>query len=350
MGSMSGERNCSSCGASMQQAQDWCLQCGRVARGNERGGPGWRSAALAIGATTALVLGAAAAAYAALEQHAKPRRPPVLAQTPTTQTPTTPQPSTPGATTPSTTAPGVTPPVTTPGATTGGGASPPGQPETLEAPTTLPRVPSQTPTPGGHGQPPAKPAKGKKGAPPAKGQKSKDEETGKQEEKGSEKEKGGEAVPLLLDPNAAEVYNPEEFPASRFGDPSLAIDGETTTAWSVGLEPAQAPRVDAGLSLNLHAAIGIAKLTLITETPGITVQIYGTSARKLPTSLSSEEWVRLSRPHLVKQRKGTIELQEASKRFRSLLIWILKAPVSSSSGEFTATEAKINELQLYEAK
>lgn len=336
---MSGERTCSSCGASMQQAQDWCLQCGRVARGNERGGPGWRSAALAIGATAALALGAAAAAYAALEQHAKPRRPPVLAQTPATQTPSTPQPSTPGSTTP-----GTTPEATTPG----GSTASPGQPETLEPATTLPRVPAATPTPGGHGQPPAKPARGK-GKTPAKRQKSKGEGTRKQEEKASEGEKGNQAVLLLLDPNAAEVYNPEAFPATRFGDPSLAIDGEARTAWSVELEPAQAPGVDAGLSLNLNAAISVAKLTLITETPGIVVQIYGTSAHKLPTSLSSEEWVRLSRPHLVKQRKGTIELQEASKRFRSLLIWVLKAPVSSS-GQFTAVEAKINELQLYEAK
>ncbi|MFZ2050720.1 MAG: hypothetical protein WAU69_07295, partial [Solirubrobacteraceae bacterium] len=60
---MSGERTCSHCGASMQDGQDWCLQCGAGAPGSSRTGPGWRSAAAVLGATGVLVLGAAAAAY-----------------------------------------------------------------------------------------------------------------------------------------------------------------------------------------------------------------------------------------------------------------------------------------------
>lgn len=320
----SGERTCSHCGASMRDDQDWCLQCGQGARGGATSGPGWRSAAAAIGATCLLALGAAAAAYAALQSHPQ-RKPAVVAQKPTTPPVSTPPPSTPSTATPLPSTPS------------------PGTPETLKATTNLPQIPSTTSTP------PSKrtPAKRETKQVAKKGQQSKSEGS---KQKAGEEGPSNQPVPLLLDPNAAAVYNPSAYPATRFGDPSLAIDGETTTAWTIQLEPAQAPGVDVGLSLDLNAPISVSKLTLITETPGITVQIYGTSAAKLPETLESEEWVRLSRPHLVKKRKATIELQEARKRFRHLLIWILKAPVSEGTGQFTQTEAKVNEVQLYEAK
>ncbi|HEV7942190.1 MAG TPA: hypothetical protein VGP17_05250 [Solirubrobacteraceae bacterium] len=152
---------------------------------------------------------------------------------------------------------------------------------------------------------------------------------------------------MLLDTNASQIYNPSNFPASRFGDPSLAIDGDTTTAWTVQLEVSEAPSVGAGLTLNLNAPLKIAQMTLITETTGITVQIYGTKSSKVPQSLHSEEWVPLSHAHLVQKRKATIKLMEASKSFRQLLVWIIKAPISAT-GQFTGTEAAINEIQLYE--
>lgn len=350
---MSGQRTCSNCGAPMQAAQDWCLQCGAGAPDRLRTGPGWRSAALAIGGAGVLALGAAAAAYAALEQHPPPKpKALVVAQKPAA--PTTGTPPLPG--TPSTT-PGSVPP--------GGAGVPPveSQPETLNVPPAkLPKTPTSTPTPTG------KRAGGQAGGRAGKSISKANEKATKTGDKGNEasttepgvearesaegkesaRNQNSQSVPILLDPNAAQVYDPNDLPVGRFGDPSLAIDGAATTAWTVQLEPAEAPQVDAGLSLDLKAALGIAKLTLITETPGITVQVYGTSARKLPQALSSEEWVRLSRPHLIKQRKGTIELSEHKRRVRRLLIWVLNAP-TSSSGQFTAAEVKINELQVYEA-
>ena len=53
----------------MDPGQDWCLQCGAGAPGSlDAGGPSWRSAAAILTATAVLVLGAAAAAYAALNK------------------------------------------------------------------------------------------------------------------------------------------------------------------------------------------------------------------------------------------------------------------------------------------
>jgi hypothetical protein len=356
---MSGERRCPNCGAPLQEAQDWCLQCGAAAAESGRTAPGWRSAALAIGATSALALGAAAAAYAALEQHPARRRPTPVTQTP----PVTSQ------TAPPTSSPGVTPGTTTPGARL---PSLPSSPPALNTPSGVPQIPSSTPTPHGHeegegggegnGREEGREGNGRSGrhhnghghsnggGQRHQGGESTESPGGEPEGEAGEGEKRrNQPLPILLDTNAAEVYDPQHLPTSRFGDPSLAIDGEATTAWSVQLEPAQAPAVEVGLELDLNAALRVVKLSLVTETPGMTVQVYGTSDRTLPASLSSTAWVRLSHAHLVKKRRATIELKEATKRFRRLLIWVMKAP-TSSGGQPTGSEVKLNEVQLYEPR
>lgn len=320
MSLMSGEqRTCAKCGAPMQGSQDWCLQCGA---GRPRGGPGWRSAALAIAATGVLALGAAAAAYAALQQKSPGK---AVAQTQTTTTSTT--------TALSTTAPPSGTPTQTPSpssVTTTTTSTPAAQ---LKTPSKPPKVPGVTSTPT------------KKTTSTTSTSTS---TTGKEPTSGSEG-KGGQPVAVLLDADAAQLYNPRNLASARFGDPSLAIDGDASTAWTMQLEASEAPQVGAGLTLDLNAQLKVAQLTLVTETLGITVQIYGTKSAKTPQSLESEEWVRLSRPHLVKKRKATIDLSQDSKPFRQLLVWIISAP-TSSSGQFTASSAAINEIQLYEPK
>lgn len=356
-----GEKTCSRCDAPMHQAQDWCLQCGLGASRGTGAGPGWRSAALAIGATGALVLGASAAAYAALQQ-SPPKRLAHVAQTPPSTAP-----STPGtATTPGQATPGATIP------NTPGGAQPPSTPS-LKTPSTLPRIPSSTPTPTTNGRGAAQTttssrsggagSNGNKGPNAGKGRGRAGEgkegnnanppgKTHNNEEQGEGTEsvtKPGQPIAILLDTDAAHLYNPDKLAASRFGDPSLAIDGDATTAWTMQLEPAEAPSVGAGLDLALNASLSVAQLTLITETVGITVQIYGARSATPPESLSSEGWVRLSKQHLVKKRNATIELGDSKKRFKQLLVWIVKAP-TSVGGQFAGSEVAIDQIQLYEPK
>jgi hypothetical protein len=327
---MNGERTCAHCGASMQEGQDWCLRCGAGEPGNSRTAPSWRSAAIVLGATGVLVLGAAAAAYAALKQ-GNPAKPPTpVAQTTTTttstSTATTPPPSSPPTTTP------------TPGSGVGGGTQSP----SLKTPSNPPKIPGATQTPG-NGQRSRTSAT----TTSSSGASSTTTTTSSSTSSSTTERTGGQPVAVLLDANAAQIYNPSNLPESRFGDPSLAIDGDTTTAWTVQLEESEAPAVGAGLTLNLNAPLKISQLTLITETTGITVQVYGTKAAKVPQALHSEEWVKLSHAHLVKQRKATIKLSEGTKSFRQLLLWIVKAP-TNSSGQFTASQVAINEIQLYE--
>ena len=57
---------------------------------------------------------------------------------------------------------------------------------------------------------------------------------------------------LLLDTNAASTYNPYNYTAANFGDPSLAIDGDTSTGWTALVEPAVAPKMAEGLLIDLN--------------------------------------------------------------------------------------------------
>jgi hypothetical protein len=391
----------------MQEAQDWCLQCGTGERENARSGPGWRTAALAFGSTAILALGAAAAAYAALKQSSPHPQGPVtpIAQTPTTSSTLSSSSTTSSSDVPSTPAEGL------PAGT--------GKP---------PKIPSSEPTPseseelGGGGffnegeeeseeegkEAGGKGKGGKQGKTGGKGQ-----ETGKQgtkegeenceaeqasasaaslsvsgdsaegeglsasedaaresdtettsqtsssqsssageAEEESEEEETEEAgnckqaakqAPILLDTNAASTYDPNGYPEAAFGDPSLAIDGESTTAWTAPLAPEIAPLVQSGLLLNLKAQRRIAKVTLITSTPGMSVQVYGTTQRKPPSSLNSAAWVKLSHVHVASQRKSSVELRRSPQKIRQLLVWIVKAPEGAES-------IAIGEAELYEPK
>src|ERR687890_688196 len=90
-----GARTCTSCGATLEPGQDWCLACGTAAgRPGER--PGWRSAMTVLGLTLLLVAGAVAASYAALRSD--PTAPRTSTNAQIAQTP------------PATTAPSTTPP------------------------------------------------------------------------------------------------------------------------------------------------------------------------------------------------------------------------------------------------
>ena len=186
------------------------------ASGRRAGGP----TATILGIAALLVLGAAAAAYAALSKSAPKPRVVVATVTPaTTPTPATPPAATTLPSTPTlkTTIPRIT-------------IKPPKIPLTtvtpkLPATITTPRIsvapttttPSSTPTGGA-----------------------------------SSEESNPTAI--LLDTNAASTYNPYNYPASSFGDPSLAIDGDTSTGWTAQVDPATAPKMAVGLLIDLKGA------------------------------------------------------------------------------------------------
>jgi len=308
--------SCSHCGAPLAAGQDWCLRCGAGVSGS-LGTPGWRPAAVALGAVAALALGAAAAGYAALNTHA-PRARVLVTTVARAATPA---------------------PVTPPAATT-----PPATPTTKATlpPTVIvkaPKIPLAVTTPKSIVTTPpvaTKPVTTPTSSP----------SSGSSGGSGS----GEEATPsaLTLDTNAASTYNPYKLP-SVFGDPSLAIDGDSSTGWTAEVEPTTAPKMAAGLLIDLKAPQRLSALQLITTTPGMTVQVYGANSTTVPSSITDPAWVALSHSTVVHKRHVHLTLRESKHAFRWVTLWISQAPASSVGTAQAPGRVTVNEVELFPA-
>ncbi len=333
---------CKSCGAPMQPLQDWCLNCGAGQPGSLSRAQGWRAGAVALALAALLVVGASVAAYAALTKP-QAKHPKTLAQ----------RPLVPGTTTPAVPGTTPTPTPTSPGATPVPGT--PGTPTTIKA--TPPKIPLQTPTPKSSEPPesalfpPAtKTGKGSSGSTGSSGSSNKSPGSSSSKgasQSGSEAGQGngetGEAEgvePILLDTNAASVYNPYNYSATMFGDPSQAIDGEASTAWTAAVDPAKAPNMADGLVLDLRTSQKLSSAKLDTTTKGLVVEIYGANGSALPTSITDPAWKRLSGAKTLKKKDTTLKLKTAGKSYRYVVLWLVKAPVGASS-------VAIHELELF---
>ena len=313
----------------MDAGQDWCLQCGAGAPGSlEAGGPSWRSAAMILAATAVLVLGAGAAAYAALNKESAPKAraavvavtPAPTAVTPTTPVTPTPTPATPGAVTPTPKA-SETPPATNP-LLSSGSSQPPKIPLTAPTPKSSPTTTTPAKTNESSGT--TTPDSGTAGEP--------------------------KVAAITLDPDAAATYNPYGYPESEFGDPSLAIDGDTSTAWTAQVNPAVAPKMAEGLVIDLKTARRISAVELITSTPGMSVQVYGANGSAPPTSITDPAWIQLSRYLVEKKHNDRIKLQSSTKAFRFITLWISKAPAASVGTAQAPGHVAVNELELFPVK
>jgi hypothetical protein len=323
------QHSCAKCGSPLSSGQDWCLQCGAGAPDSLHSrAPSWRSAAVILGAVAVLVAGAATAAYAALSKGGSSRR--VATSVAQVPPPAVATPATPGVTGTPTTKIGT--PTTVKPLVPGAIVKPPKIPTTAPTPTT-PAV--STPTPK---IPTAvNPSSGSGSATPAA-------------------EPTQEAI--LLDTDAAETYNPYNYPASNFGDPSLAIDGDTTTGWTAQVEPTVAPKMAEGLAIDLHTARKLAALAISTSTPGMTIQVYGANSATLPTSITDPSWVTLSpsrvdaKKHLRIKFGGATQASKlaAKKPYRFVVLWISAAPAASVGTPQAPGHVSVNELELFPLK
>jgi hypothetical protein len=331
------ERVCKSCGANLAQGQEWCLQCGAGVPGSLAGEADWRPLAVLATAGVLLLAGAGTAAYAALNQ--QPSKPPthvLIAQVPA-----------PTATTPPAGSTLNTPPATTPGSTTPGGSgafgtttrghSTPGLPSSTVKPPKLPalvptpRTPHSTLLPTNTGSNPAE-------ATPTITTPVKPPTAGATEPTPS---------PILLDTNAASTYNPSGYPASYYGDPGLAIDGETGTAWTAQVEPKVAPLMAAGLALDLKAPHHLGSLEVHTTTPGVTVEVYGANGSTIPATITDPAWIKLTASHLIKKKTATIKLAHSGTALRFIVLWLTKAPAASVGTATAPGHVSIGEVVLF---
>ena len=322
-------RNCANCGAPLNAGQDWCLHCGTGAPGSlESGSHNWRAAAAVLSAVALLVAGAAVAAYAALSKSSAHPKSALAALARTPALPAA------GAASTLPSIAKLTPPPTVP--KLGGVAKPllplvklPKAPlvSPAKAPATTTPAPAATITHPATITPPA--ATHTNSTPTAST---------------TPAEALSEAI--VIDTNAATVYNPDALPASNFGDPTLAIDGETSTAWTALVEPAVAPKMAAGLLVDLKSAQRVSTLALITSTPGMSVQVFGSAAAAAPASITDPAWVRLSKV-VVAKHKAHIKLSKPKQGFRFVVLWISKAPASAVGSAQAPGHVSVNEIELF---
>jgi hypothetical protein len=339
---------CAKCGSPLQEGQDWCLQCGTGKPGSLSGGPGWRTGAAILGATALLVGGASVAAYAALKETKPKSKLAVLAtRGPAGTVPPASTPAVPGATTPGTPTPS------------------PGTPTTVKA--APPKIPLQTPTPksSGGASGPNNEANNALFPPETKttkttttktgtgtkttGESTKGTGEGSGPEGSSETKSTGAEQPstILLDTNAASTYNPYSYPPTLFGDPSLAIDGEAKTAWSAQVQAVDAPKMAEGLVLDLKSPQKLASVTVKTSSTGTTVEVYGANGHTLPASISDPEWKRLVGLKILKKKTSSLTLKTNGKGYRFVVLWLAKAPASSTAAN--PGSVSIDELELFPA-
>jgi hypothetical protein len=305
---------CAKCGAALAPGQDWCLQCG-AGGPDSVGSHAWRPWALVLGATAVLLLGAAAAAYAALSK--EPKHAPVTTATVAQATPpaaTTPAPATTPTPTPSTPSTTVPPIAKTPVLPT----------KAVTPPVTTPTTPA-APTGGTTGE-------------------HKTSTTGEQK---AAAPKG--PTPLLLDTDAASTYNPYAYPASDFGDPSLTIDGDTGTGWSAQVNPATAPAMAEGVVIDLKSAKKLSAVKLVTSTPGLTLQVYGANTQTAPASITDKAWVPISHSLTISKRRARIPLKVQGKAYRFVVVWISGAPESAVGTPEAPGKVTLNEIELFKA-
>jgi hypothetical protein len=313
----------------MAAGQDWCLACGAGAPGS-LGTRSWRSAATIAGVVAVLVLGAAAAAVAAMTKgHAN--APVVIRTVAQAPAPATPAPTTPGAT------------PTTPGAL----GTVPGAKAKLPLGTVKPpKIPLTQVTPKASENPATTPSTETKATTPTSSTPSGSSPSGSgpSGEKTSEE---SQPSAILLDTNAASTYNPYVYPATGFGDPSLAIDGDTSTAWTAAVNPSTAPKLAEGLLIDLKGKQKISAIQIVTATPGIRIQVYGANVATAPTSITDPAWVRLSPPRTVKKRRLRMSLRDSTKAFKFVTVWISQAPPSAVGTAAAPGHVDVNEVELF---
>jgi hypothetical protein len=313
----------------MDPAQDWCLNCGAGAPGSLGSSvASWRSGATALGVAAILALGAAAAAYAALSKGKS--RPHVLTST----VAAAPAPAAPGAVTPGAAAPGATP-----GVPSTLGTTPLGKP-VLPKGFKVPKIPLKAGTPGVNGVAIPPPSVGGTTTPT----------TPSPSTTGGSGQAESQPGALLLDTNAAATYNPYAYAATIFGDPSLTIDGDTSTAWTAQVDPAVAPKMAEGVVIDLRSPRRLSAMALSTSTPGMTIQAYGANGATLPPSITDPAWVKLT-PNLVEKSKHLrLALKKPKKAFRFVTLWISGAPAASVGTPQAPGHVSVNELELFPAR
>lgn len=312
--------SCPKCGAPVEPGQDWCLNCGEAQASRRIALPGKRAVGTVLALTGVLVVGAVAAAYAALD-HQSP-----VAPTGTTQVAQVPAPApsvaTPAPTdgTPSGTAPsGTVPPVT------GSTDTPPASSSVTPSipKTTAPSIPSTPPTvPSTSGST----STGSTGS----------TSTGTRTSTGTSTTRTS-TTPTLPDPveikladGAASLYDPykRDTVDPTTTDPAKALDGEAGTSYPITVADG-AESIGAGLVIDLGKKQGVREVDVTTKTPGFKIELYATDETVLPPDITDTRWAHLKDVRDVgtdSDGKVKVDLGAGTTKYRHVLLWLTQPP------------------------
>jgi hypothetical protein len=281
------EGQCRTCAAPLVAGQDWCLECGTAVPGRLGARPGWRAALTVVALTGLLVTGAAAAAYAALTSEARreaaapppPAAAPIQAQAPAPEPP-----------------PPAAKPVDPPAA--GDEPAPPPADDTPDAPPADDAAVAPAPITGG----------GSSGG-----------------DSGSD-DGGGESEATLIDVPAsrASTYDPDGVGGDDVGDADDAVDGKRSTAWEAPV--GEDGLVGMGIALDLGRKRDVSRLEMLADTPGFTVDVYGSKARRRPPAQDDPGWKRLDTARDV----GLKQDLDLDGEYRHILVWVREQPADAT--------------------
>jgi hypothetical protein len=100
--------------------------------------------------------------------------------------------------------------------------------------------------------------------------------------------------------------------------------------------------------LDLKSPQKLGSVAVKTAATGITVEVYGADGAHPPTSISAPEWKRLAGLKVLKKKSTTLALKTAGKSHRFVLLWLTKAPASSTAA--SPGSVSITEFELFPPK
>jgi len=102
------------------------------------------------------------------------------------------------------------------------------------------------------------------------------------------------------------------------------------------------------LLLDLKSPEKLGSAAVTTTTLGITVEVYGAVGKTPPASISDPAWKRLVGLKVLKKKTTALKLKTAGKGYRYIVLWLAKAPASSTAAVPGAVS--INEFELFPPK
>lgn len=307
---------CPKCGAPVEPGQDWCLNCGEAQASRRMALPGKRAIGTVLALTGVLVVGAVAAAYAALD-HESP------ATTGTTQVAQVPAPTpSAAAPAPSTSVPSDTAPSSTLPPSTGSTDVPPA--------SSTPSLPRSTPTPSVPSTPvtPSTPSTSSTST----GSRTSTSRDTTSTTRTSTTETLPQPTEIRLDPTAASLYDPyrRDTADPATADPQKALDGEAGTSFPITVADGS-ESIGAGLVLDLGRKQGVRELDVTTKTPGFKIELYATDETDLPPDITDTRWAHLKDVRDVgtdTDGKVKVDLGAGTTKYRHVLLWLTTPPTT----------------------